>query len=208
MDKFLWGDIGDTRGTHWVRWSELCNPREEGRMGLRSLHDINRALVAKLWWNFRVATKLLWAEYMWTKYCKKLHPVIVTNRGVSQIWKCMMKMREEVGHDIWWKVKAGNSNFWFENQTKLRALYFKEDQTDINEELEVKDVIVDGKWDKQKLLNCVSEEMADFIMDKIQPRSYSILDRSQWTGTSSDEFNVKSAYSALKCKKKQEGFEK
>ncbi|KAG5591558.1 hypothetical protein H5410_042072 [Solanum commersonii] len=204
MTKFLWGGTRDTRGTQWFRWGELCYPREEGGLGLRSLYDINRALVAKLWWNFRVATNSLWVEYMWTKYCKKLHPVIVTNRGASHIWKCMMKMREEVEHDIWWQVKAGNSNFWFDNWTKLGALYFIEDQTDINEELEVKDVIVDGTWDRQKLLNCVSEEMADFIMEKIQPRSDSLLDRPWWTGTSSGEFTVKSAYGALRCKKSKQ----
>lgn len=49
---------------------------------------------------------------------KNLHPTKVRNSGASHIWRKMITMREEIEHDIWWQVKAGNSNFWFDNWTK------------------------------------------------------------------------------------------
>uniref|UniRef100_A0A0V0GP60 Putative ovule protein n=1 Tax=Solanum chacoense TaxID=4108 RepID=A0A0V0GP60_SOLCH len=49
---------------------------------------------------------------MGNKYCKKLHPTVVTNSGASHVWRKMIDIREEVEHDIWWQVKAGNSIFW------------------------------------------------------------------------------------------------
>lgn len=64
---------------------------------------------------------------MWNKYCKRLHPVVAFSRGASQTWICMMRIRDEVGHEIWWQVKLDNFNFLFDNWTKLGALYFLKD---------------------------------------------------------------------------------
>lgn len=51
--KFFWGNIGVERRKHWVSWDVLCLPLEEGGLGFRSLFDINKALMAKLWWKFK-----------------------------------------------------------------------------------------------------------------------------------------------------------
>lgn len=54
--KFSWGNLGGLKGKHWVVGGELCYPKVEGGLGLRSLHDGNSALLAKLWWNLRFST--------------------------------------------------------------------------------------------------------------------------------------------------------
>ncbi|KAK6779470.1 hypothetical protein RDI58_021654 [Solanum bulbocastanum] len=82
--KFFWGNMGGIKEKNWVAWKELCFPKAEGDLGFRSLHDVNDALFAKLWWNFRVSTKSLCAKYVWNKYCKKFHPVMVASSGASQ----------------------------------------------------------------------------------------------------------------------------
>lgn len=89
----------------------MCCPQKEGRVGFRSLKDMSRALFAKLWWNFRVSTSSLWEYFMWNKYCKKLHPTIARGTSVSQVWKIMISVREEVDHEIWWQIKSGNVSF-------------------------------------------------------------------------------------------------
>ncbi|KAK6791753.1 hypothetical protein RDI58_010834 [Solanum bulbocastanum] len=109
--KFFWGNMGGIRGKHWIAWDKMCFPKEEGGLGFRSIKDINKALFAKLWWNFRVSTTSLWGRFMWNKYCKKLHPVITRNAGASHVWRKMLNVREEVEHDIWWQLKAGNASF-------------------------------------------------------------------------------------------------
>lgn len=52
---------------------------------------------------------------MGNKYCKKLHPVIAQSKGASVTWRTMIKIRELVEHHIWWKIKGGDSSFWFDN---------------------------------------------------------------------------------------------
>lgn len=83
--RFFWGKTRSTRGKHWVAWEDMCYPRKEGRLGLRSLHDMSKALFAKLWWRFRVSTSSLWSTYIGNKYCKKFYPVITRNSGVSYV---------------------------------------------------------------------------------------------------------------------------
>jgi len=46
--NYFWGKTGGVKGKHSVAWNELCFPKEEGGIGFRSLHDVNKALFAKL----------------------------------------------------------------------------------------------------------------------------------------------------------------
>lgn len=93
-----------------MSWKEMYFPREEGGLGFKSLFE-NRAMHAKLWWNFRTSIGSLWATYIDNKYCKRHHPIMTKNIRASQTWRSMLKIREEAEPFIWWQVKAGNSSF-------------------------------------------------------------------------------------------------
>lgn len=71
--KFLWNFKEEERSKHWVSWSNICLPKEEGGLGFRSLFNVSKALFAKLRWNFRTK-KSIWANFLWNKYCKKNRP--------------------------------------------------------------------------------------------------------------------------------------
>ncbi|XP_070007332.1 uncharacterized protein [Nicotiana sylvestris] len=74
--RFFWSTKEEGRSRHWASWKNLFLPKEEGGLGFKSLHDVSRALFAKLWWRFRT-TKSLWSNFMWNKYCKKEIPTMV-----------------------------------------------------------------------------------------------------------------------------------
>uniref|UniRef100_A0A0V0IVJ9 Putative ovule protein n=1 Tax=Solanum chacoense TaxID=4108 RepID=A0A0V0IVJ9_SOLCH len=104
---FFWSKSGGDKGKHWIAWEELCYPKLEGGIGMRSLNDVSKALYSKLWWNFRTSTSL-WSTYMWNKYCKKQHPMLAMSKGDSYVWKKMVEIiGEEVEHNIWWQIKSG-----------------------------------------------------------------------------------------------------
>ena len=45
--KFWWGQRGDQRKIHWVKWEDMCEPKSEGGMGFKELALFNDALLAK-----------------------------------------------------------------------------------------------------------------------------------------------------------------
>ena len=45
--KFFWGQRGDNRKIHWVKWLDLCKPKTQGGMGFKDLSLFNGALLAK-----------------------------------------------------------------------------------------------------------------------------------------------------------------
>ena len=45
--KFWWGQRGNRRKVHWVKWHTLCLPKQNGGMDFREFQKFNDALLAK-----------------------------------------------------------------------------------------------------------------------------------------------------------------
>ena len=47
IKRFWWGQQGDRRKVHWVKWEEMTKSKIEGKMGFRDLAMFNDSLLAK-----------------------------------------------------------------------------------------------------------------------------------------------------------------
>lgn len=62
MRRFLWSENGGESKLSLIRWSLVTQPNEYGGLGIKSLANMNKALLGKwLWWYNRV-DDCLWKE--------------------------------------------------------------------------------------------------------------------------------------------------
>ncbi|XP_060200867.1 uncharacterized protein LOC132629156 [Lycium barbarum] len=200
--RFFWSNKEEGRSRHWVKWKDICLPITEGGLGFKSLFDVSNALFAKLWWKFRT-TNSLWAKYMWNKYCKKEIPTLVQWKRGTQVWKKMLEARDSMEHEIWWEIKGGSVNIWYENWTKLGALHYVV-PTDFptNENLEdVADLIEEGDWKEPLLQQSFPADIVEHIKSDIYiEKLHGVWDRPWWMPTSTGKFTVNSAWEILRHK--------
>ncbi|XP_019257606.1 PREDICTED: uncharacterized protein LOC109235807 [Nicotiana attenuata] len=168
--QFFWSSSIGGSSRHWASWNTLRMPCEEGGIGFRSLHDVSKALFCKLWWNFRTKPSL-WSSFMSQKYCKKLNAVVVPWREGSHVWRKMLECRDSIEHLIKWHPRMGSSLFWFDNWTGLGALYFVvPPEFGIDDTIHnVYDVVEDGEWNMDRLMEILPAEYAIHIVESIRP---------------------------------------
>ena len=66
--KFWWGQRGNRRKVHWVKWTKLCKPKSEGGMGFRELEKFNEALLAKQVWRLASNQDFLFYKFFKAKF--------------------------------------------------------------------------------------------------------------------------------------------
>lgn len=114
----------------------------------------------------------------------------------------MVEIKEEVDHEIWWQVRRSSMSFWFDNWTKLEVLYFIVEQGK-DEEIEVRNFIVNGEWDRNSLESLLDKDFADHITNIISPSLVEEADIAWWMAYSHGHTTTKSTFQGLRRKKEE-----
>lgn len=67
-----------------MSWDKICSPKSRGRLGLRRLEDINKAMLCKIGWWLVAGPETFWRKALKAKYfpfstfmkCKKKIPTL------------------------------------------------------------------------------------------------------------------------------------
>lgn len=86
---FLWSGPDLNPRKEKISWKDVCKPKEEGGLGLRSLEDTNKVCMLKLVWRILSATDSLWVRWVHRYLIRKgsLWNVSSKSQNGSWIWR-------------------------------------------------------------------------------------------------------------------------
>ncbi|KAG7564477.1 Ribonuclease H-like superfamily [Arabidopsis suecica] len=202
---FIWGSSGEGRKLHLVSWKNVCLPKKDGGLGIRTACEMNKALLAKLGWRLLHEKTSLWVRVVSCKYkVGDLQDVAWTKAksNWSSTWRSVgIGLREVIYKGYGWAIGDGKSvNFWSD-----RWLLETPIMDTIIEPLPAENAIVKARdlwrngsgWDWEKIMPYISEnrrlELAAVVLDTVTGAK----DRLSWAATTNGKFTVKSAYELI-----------
>ena len=66
--NFLWGGSQDLTKIAWVKWRDICLPKELGGLGIKDISSFNAALLGRWLWALASTQDQLWARILISKY--------------------------------------------------------------------------------------------------------------------------------------------
>lgn len=202
MRNFFWGGTNEKRRMAYVAWKEVTTPKGMGGLGLRSLKELNSALVMKMVWKIAQGSNSPWAQVLRAKYYlrSEFWPSTRTYR-CTKLWKNIIQTKAVLRNHILWELGSGEgvpvfSEPWFPQWQEFRA------QNALQRRITVSSLICQesGTWDFQKLEQFFGFTQALNIATSI-PKccpSSEVPDTLFFTFAKTGKFSIKKAYQLLK----------
>ena len=106
--KFYWGQHGDARKIHWVKWQEMCKPKSQGGMGFKDLSRFNDALLAKHTWRLLHDHHSLFYRVFKARFfpdCSIMEAKESSNASFA--WKSILRGRDVIKRGAVWRIGNG-----------------------------------------------------------------------------------------------------
>ncbi|XP_059315234.1 uncharacterized protein LOC132065727 [Lycium ferocissimum] len=145
----------------------------------------------------------LWSSFVSNKYLKKNNPILVPWKRGSHVWRKLLQARDLIDHQILWQLKMGSALFWFDNWSGVGFLYFltPPDFYCNEENNNVSDAVTQIRWHEVGLRNNLPQDLADFIINEVQPPSRGDeLDKPWWMLETNGQFSLKPTWEYVRSK--------
>lgn len=123
--SFLWGGSCGERRMSLVAWEEVTKRKEDGGLGIRGMHEMNLAFLAKLGWRLMNNDSSLWAQLLCGKYMKgsMVFTNIVPKQKASNAWLGIVAPKDVLLKGLRMRVRNGRKTyFWLDTWIGDQAL--------------------------------------------------------------------------------------
>ncbi|KAM0004605.1 putative reverse transcriptase zinc-binding domain-containing protein [Helianthus debilis subsp. tardiflorus] len=112
--RFLWNAGSEGRIRAKVAWKHVCLPKQEGGLGIRSIADVNKSLMAKHIWSILTKRDSIWVK--WIHDCKlrgRNFWEVPCRGSMSWGWRKILSIRNIIRPHVWSSIKSGTqTNIW------------------------------------------------------------------------------------------------
>ena len=176
VKKFFWGQQGDERKIHWVKWSELTKPKIEGGLGFRDLALFNDSLLAKQAWRLLQNEDTLFYRIFKARFFP--HCSFMKAKELvfgSYVWKSILKGREVIQIGARFQVGNGKSiKIWQHHWLPIKHPPLVTSPIIESIENATVDCLIDentGKWDAKMLEGILIPAEAELVKKIPLPQS-------------------------------------
>lgn len=74
--QFLWGGRDEQRKISWVKWDDVCLPKDKGGLGIKNLEAFNITLLSKWRWRCTIGSNNLWHKILVIRYADLYEPYL------------------------------------------------------------------------------------------------------------------------------------
>ena len=114
IKRFWWGQRGDHRKIHWIKWEELTKSKTIRGMGFLHLAMFNDSLLTKQAWRLlHNKTSLFYKVFKARCFPNSLHSSLmkaIDSRMGSYVWKSILRGRDITQRGALWRVRSGEKN--------------------------------------------------------------------------------------------------
>ena len=202
VKKFFWGQQGDERKIHWVKWSELTKPKIEGGLGFRDLALFNDSLLAKQAWRLLQNEDTFFYRIFKARFFP--HCSFMKAKELefgSYVWKSILKGREVIQIGARFQVGNGKSiKIWQHHWLPIKHPPLVTSPIIESMENATVDCLIDentGKWDAKMLEGILIPAEAELVKKIPLPQSQT-KDVLYWPFAADRQNNCKFGYKFLK----------
>jgi len=114
--KFWWTGVQEDNPTSPIAyrsWDDICQPKENGGLGIRDLYTVNKSLLTQAAWNIATQKNPMLSAVLKAKYYPDSSFWTSTATGTKSIfWSSILQVKKELNNNSALQIHSGNTFIW------------------------------------------------------------------------------------------------
>ncbi|KAL0010115.1 hypothetical protein SO802_005223 [Lithocarpus litseifolius] len=202
VKKFWWGQRGDERKIHWLKWKKMTKSKMEGGLGFRDLAMFNDSLLAKHAWRLLQNPDSLFYNFFKARFFPNCSIMEAKESSTgSYAWRSILHGRDVLLRGCRWRVGNGRSVHIWQSSWLPRKHPTKVISPIIDSMADARvEILIDEathRWNHSVIDGVFIPEEAKLIKSLPLPQQ-GVEDRLFWPFTQTGTYTSKSGYRFLK----------